>query len=405
MAADMSVGDMAKVRDMSMPDLEPPPGSGFILSADVVGTAFTSGADAGTEVAAPLTHMVQAAVNLPTVAAPATASNFSFDIGTLTISGCIANRYDFVTKFPNPDTNAGVVAVSGYATKLMTPVPKTVNSTGLLGPIPDVIGCVNPITPLPNYLCFYNPGGSGTLDGASTNAMVFPLIPDTGNMGAGGTHPLYLGLCGLTGANCTAADCTPHNFGGGPPPAEFCEQKVFRSGQTINVNVGGGGGYGASSTNFRVDADDGGVRVPTAITITDIKVGSNSLGVTDISAITGFDPAQNLTISFSCDGTGTAGSGCSGSGPFDLAILVGATSDTDRTAFSPGTDFGTLTCIEQVNSKSSFVVPANILQAMLGSQTTGSINLTAMHANAALGTGSQNNLIAVGRGVFGFFNF
>jgi len=406
---DLSVpgGDMAKAgADMTATaDMTDTSGKGFILAADVVGTAFYEPAPDAGESAIPFAHTLASAVQLPEKAGSSDYSDFSFNLNTLKIGGCIANRYSIGTKNPTPDTQtAGVVAISGYNTKALVPVP---TSTVAFAP-PANIACINPVNPLPNYLCFYGtPGHSTGLDGQKVSSVVYPPIAKAS----------YIGLCTANpGIGCSVADCQDLNLG-----APYCEGKLFLNNGVISVAVAGqpSPGYGASVTTWGVgfNPDGGSGAIPQALTLTKITSGTTDVGGSAPVAfgnITALDPAADLTVEFSCDGSATRGSGCAnGAGPFDLVVLNGSTSVNKRYQYSAGTlpNFGTLTCIEQ-RSKSAvdlgdeggkFVIKSAALQAMVGTQTGGSVSLAAMQVKAVLGKG-QTNLQAAGRGVFGFAN-
>jgi len=388
---DLSIpgGDMAKAgADMTAtpPDLLPAKGQGFILAADVVGNAWRESAPDGGETQVSLVHSLAAAVQLPELAGKSTYTDF-FTNGSTVIHGCTANRYS-PTNLPNPDTlTAGTVSITGYNNKVVMPT----GATTAYSPA-ATIACVNLVTPLPNYACLF--GGTTPVSGK-----VFPALT-TGFFGF---------FCSASGG-CLPTDC--QDIGGGT-----CEQKLFVNGNVISIAVAGQAapGYGASLLKWGVGfTPDGGVNgsVPAALTVTKILSGTTEITPASFDSITALDPAQDLTIEFSCDGTNVTGAGCStGAGLFDLAILSGQTSSAPRQRFSNGTvpntpNFGTLTCIEQRSAGTTkFTVNKLALQAMLGSTTGGggSINFAAISAKATLGNG-QTSLQAAGRGSFGFAN-
>jgi hypothetical protein len=200
------------------------------------------------------------------------------------------------------------------------------------------------------------------------------------------------------------------------PAGTFCEQKVLPDGSRVTLSLSGGGGYGAGSATFG-DAVDGGTpieQLPQSITITSVKVGNTEVGgnPASLAGLNGtFDKNQDITISFSCDGNATTGSGCGTLDPFDLVALAGSTSKNPRTAFTNGTEFGVVTCFEQpgaanpANRSSTFTIKAQALQTMLGTQTGGSMQLAVLRVRAAVLPGAGNIKIGgVGRGVFGLIN-
>jgi len=377
---DLSVpGDMAKAPgDMTAipPDLLPGKGSGFFLAADVVGTAWHTVPDAGAETALPLAHTMVTAVQVPLLSAKNDYSDFVSDISVLKISGCFANRYSLGTKNPTPDsTTAGAMSITGYNTKVFVPT-----STGVFSPDAST-ACVNIVTPLPNFACFYGtPGASAQ----RVSTVVYPTV-----------DPVTYGqLCAGAGKVCTVADCL------GTPT--FCEPKLFLPDSIVKVAFAGDGtNYGAFSASYGADS---GTALPQALHVT--KITSGTTDFTSFDTITALDPAQDLSIEFSCDGSATPGSGCTTTGAFDLVVLSAQTSTTKRANFAAGVapDFGVLTCIEQrISGKTKFTVKAAALQTMVGTQTGGSVSFAAMQVSALLGPEARS-FHAAGRGSFGFAN-
>jgi len=455
MAVDMTARDMTAIpQDMAMDMTMPPsPPSAAVIVGDIVGVVHQDVPDGG-EVVLPckaascggvvefLTHRLLPVTNFPMAGgAPSDFSNLNINAGTLTISGCVANRYDLTSAtghHPTPDVNVGTVSLgaismnsvtaSGWnATRFAASAEAPTAQNNVFGlPLPAGATCAVGTSGF--YSCTFK-GAIGTTTpitaaGYHPGAAVFPALPKTPPAG-NPMAPSWLGLCVnftqatpnptacITGtdAACAAclAACDDSKITG------VCEQHLFyptthdadagTGGTTIGVDVPGAAPYGAATKS---------IDVPPGPFVTDIKVGGVAICTSTASApcsmnsLDGhFDATKDLTIDFSCDPANplTAGAGCTTQGPFDLFVMAGATSLHDRGAYS-ASDLkqGTLTCLEQAkNATHSVTVPTAALTAMIGGQSGGAITLNLLRVKGTLGAGT-NELFMAGNGSFVFIN-
>jgi hypothetical protein len=403
---DMGMRDLTVSDDMAVEDMTAPsPPSGAVIIADVVGTFYAPGPDGGavtvgTGGSEVFTHRIVTATNFPMAGGPPSDfSNLMVNAGTLTIGGCVANRYDTASAtghHPSPDVNVGSVKLgnltgSAPATGWESARYALKDAAGNVfsPPLPSSATCTRDATSMA-YGCSFTGSFTGTTAaGVPVSLGVFPAIPKTTWTGA---------LGGM------AADCDEFGHAG------LCEQRLFYltqtvdggvGGTTIGVDVPGGAPYNASTKV---------VNIPDPVTIISIKQGTTTFCgnpaacAAGVGTVTSLDKTKDMTISWSCDGSTTAGGGCSGKGPFELVNMLGLTSTHEKGSFS-GSDAqqGTLTCIEQVHkSDGTMTIPAAAWAAMIGSQAGGAITLNLLRVSAALAQLNPNQLYSAGTGTFVF---
>lgn len=418
MAMDMGMRDMtANAGDMADGSMPSAP-SGEVVVADVVGTAWQAPTtDGGAETPAPFTHIMLTAAQFPMAGgAPSDFSNLTTNTTTLAISGCVANRYDLTSAtghHPTADVNVGSVtlgAVNKGSTvttgwegfRFAAPGPAAQN--GVYGlPLPNSATCtVSSTTGF--YACDFTGTAPTTppitAAGLGTTSVAFPPILQSNwnalcTAFAGSAATLCMAACDNTNPALTSA---------------YCEQRLLYtavptdggvSGSTIGFDVPGGAPYTGATKS---------VNVPGPVYITAIKVGTTAITLTTKTLddlATHIDKTQDLSISFSCDPNdqGTTGAGCmTGATPFDLVSVIGLTSQHPRSSFSAqSAQFGTLSCIEQQKKADATVtIPAAALQAMLGSQTGGSLELNLVHVRGQLAAISPAQLYVGGVGNYAF---
>lgn len=417
-------GDMAVSQDMSAnADMtaNATPGSGQLTLADVVGTVFSPSLPGG---AAPRTHTLVALASLPKIAGtPDPTSNFGV---TPTIHGCSIYRYN-ATNVPGPDGDAGDVTMSGWNDNSTIAVNAT-NGSASASPMASN----SPITcrrvgPLMQYTCFFagtaNPDGGAM--GAKTDDVIFPLFKHRSICVATGatiqTYPdwpaaypcieRYVAVSATTNADI----CPSHN--GQDVITTACEQSpILPLGVSqITQTIAGGADWPATMDTLGNGGGTDGGTSQLAGPLYVISVTSGTTNITGTDPVTkgpslsmadaAINPANDLTINFSCDGSTTVGGGCAGSS--DLIGVLIKTSTSQKTAFSTTTASGVGTCSQPVAVGGTVTVKANQLAALLGGQTGGSwqialVRLTT-HLKSPAGT---HPLLAftAGMGVFGFTN-
>jgi hypothetical protein len=406
---DMGMRDMTVNEDMAVEDMTAPsPPSGAVIIADVVGVFYTPGVDGGAAGTVgsggseAFTHRIVTATNFPVAGGPPSDfSNLMVNAGTLTIGGCVADRYDTANPtahHPSADVDVGTVTLGGLtganpATGWESARYALKDAAGnvFTPPLPDSATCKRDATSM-NYGCaFTGTLGGATAAGVPVSLGVFPAIP----------LATWTGTLGGMAADC---DQTGH--------AGLCEQRLFYltqtvdggvGGTTIGVAVPGGAPYNASTKV---------VNIPAPVTIISIKQGTTTFCGTPaacaagIGTVTSLDKTKDMTVSWSCDGSTTAGGGCSATGPFELVNMLGLTSIHEKGSFT-GSDpqQGTLTCIEQVHkTDGTMTVPAAAWTAMIGSQTGGAITLNLLRVSAALAQLNPNQLYSAGTGSFVFLD-
>ncbi len=406
---DMAMGggaDMSASVDMASQT----PGNGQITLADLVGTAWNG------------------ATPLPRVHTLTTVASFAKFAGTpdpssnLTLgpppTGCTINRYDFTAtppKVPGADADAGNIVMAGYSTMVIG----TDTKTGINSPPQAQITCGRGGM-LNTYNCFYGTmpstdGGSAGM-GALTGDVVYAPLPLAA-----------LGLAACPGSTLI----TP-----GPPPTTYCEQYPIPPGgfAVISETVTGGADYNVGMTPLTKmlgsgkgeDAGAGGL--PDNITIVSVKSGTTE--ISGIDPVDGsippgscpagsalgcqrnldltdamVDQTKDLTIQWSCDGSQTAASGCTG-GDF-LGVLLTTSQNAKGTFSKPqSAKFGVGQCVEAVaKPMATATVKSNQLTALFGGQTGGSMQIAVVRLGVSIAPVTPHLIIfTAGHGRFGFTN-
>ena len=215
----------------------------------------------------------------------------------------------------------------------------------------------------------------------------------------------------------------------------FCEQyPILRNfNSVITQSVAGGADYvkpTPSTEKFGSLDPDSGAPFPDQLTVISVKSGSTEIAGLDpvsgtIPAGTGacpatsingcqnnldiadgmVDPTMPLAIQWSCDGTQTAGAGCTGS---DFVGLLVTTSTNSKGTFSTpqSTKFGVGQCVETVTKTThTATVSAAQMTALVGGQTGGSIQIALVRLVPGIATSGQHIVVyTAGHGQFGFTN-
>lgn len=371
--------DMAMPGDMAMqvtddlsvtpqPDMAVAKGTARILLADVQGNIYNP-ANGGATPVSSNAHVLQTLVTTPKLSLPSDFVETGLSTSPGSIHGCIADRFSLVNladqgvKLPQADEDVGTVVMSGYTAGIAT-------NGVMTGPVPNTILCQRGPAQAPFYGCAFavtNDGGVNQFQGVSPSSLFFPN---------GVSDPIA-------------------------------------NGATISFTAPGGGDY---TTAINVEA----ANVPAALTITSIKKAGTSIGSTNLDAIGTLASTDDLEIQWSCDGSATAGAGCSGTpNPLDLVVVVMLTSGNQRPTFkAPGAqnpNWGQISCFEQTakgatspNGTATVKVPAAAIAAWKGaaSNPNGSYNISIVRVQAGIGFSNGHTVFAAaGQGRFGLNNF
>jgi hypothetical protein len=407
------------ILDMSaVPDLMGMRGNGQITLADLVGTVFSPSLPNGM---APRTHTLLALASLPVLASPPDPSS---DFGMMpAIHGC--NIYNALN-LPGPDGDGGIVAMNGFNTA--TTIAFDGNGSPQ-GPPAHPIACkrVPPPGGVGGYVCYYPSMASPDSGpaGMPTEHVIYPMMPYNVVLKANpGTvvqnipppqgWPYSADACmSRYVPNAQDPSCSPD-------PAncttllQMCEQQPilpFGVAQIAEANTGGADYPATQQTLGNGGGTDGGMnQFPGPLYI--ISVMSGAMNITGTDPVTkgpslsmadgAIDKTKDLTISFSCDGSTTAGSGCTGSG--DLTALLMKVGSGTKTMFGASTVSGVGQCAQPVAGDGAITIKATQLAAMIGGQT-GSIELSLARLAIAINTANAHPLVfTAGMGVFGFTN-
>ncbi len=373
---DLSTQDAA---DGSTPQT---PGTAQLTLADLVGTFITPGAGGG-ETQIPFTHILFPQQSFPQFATADQYIDSDFSSTPGAVHGCLANRYDLTATppvAPTPDENVGVVSYTGYNTFLLGADQNTAG-TALNPPVPGSINCAWGGASLPYYGCIFGAGTSdaGTsVEGQDPKGVIFPPIPKAALGGA----------CSLPGMTAVGNNCEQHPFI--PTTTQLTE------------SVQGGGSFGGSS---KMVPGLGGLPAPVTI----IKV-NNAAPANAQDPLAGIvlDGSADVTITWSCDGSATAGSGCP-TGITGATALVGVfsiASTAPRSQFGITPQYGSAQCVEQAGSATATVtLKKAAIMALMGNQTGGSALVAVAYLNANLGaTMGHNVFFTAGAGNFALLN-
>jgi hypothetical protein len=333
------------------PDAAPTPATAQLLLADVEGTFYIPAAGGG-EQALPFTHLLVPHQSLGMFATAPQYIDPDFSSAAGSVHGCLANRYDIPGgTFPPPDVNAGVVSYTGYATAVF---PADSRSTGAYAPpIPGTIFCGWGGATTPYYSCIFGVGPlmPGSIGGEAPSQVIFPALPSA-----------------VFGGTCPA---------GFTPRGMNCEQQLIAPGTMVTEAVYGGGSYGALSKLVPVA---GGFGAP--VTIINVNGAAPANPFDPFGGLT-LDGSSDVTITWSCDGSATVGSGCptGAAGFLDLAGLLTVVSTNPRSMFSITPAFGSAQCVEQLGAGTVTLRKAAITQ-ILGGQSGGSVMISLVRLSA-----------------------
>jgi hypothetical protein len=358
-----------------------------------------------------------------------TASDPSSDLDLTGFKGCTVNRFT-ATNPPLGDGDAGLVSFSGWNTEDTIAVNKT-NGSFSAGPM----GTNNPINcsrlpPLMKYACFFGSGlntdGGVGAAGALTGNVIFPIMPQRRQCLSTGTnltaapnwpYPTCIERGPIAVQPPAVGEVCPPYMGSAASVAVFaCEQSPINPLGVAQITeklsggadfaatmgkIGNGGGLDGGPTQFPgplyiVKVTSG----TTDITAMgpDLLTGGNGLSFTD-GAI---DTTQALTITFSCDPNNlTKAAACTNN---TLAALLIQTDTGKRSALAGGLPSGVGQCIAKP-PLGEITVSAAQMQALIGTQTGGSIQLGLANLGLAFGSSSSHTLVfTAGMGAFGFTN-
>ncbi len=401
---DMPIQDLSANHDFSMnadlqPDMAMALATAQLTLADIGGTFYRPGASAGTESPVPFAHLLFAQQSLGMFASNPQYIDSDFSTKAGMIHGCTANRYDLATgNLPNPDVDSGIITYTGYATALWSADARTpAAQLAYAPPVPANIVCAWGGASLPFYGCVF--GGPSTdqgasIEGDSPSEAIFPPFPPISPFTATpGTCP-------------TGTDAHTGPFGPGGTTITLCEQHPIPNGQAITESVGGNAqipqGYGPIAA--MTIPISGGLQGP--MTVININGAAPANPGDPLGGAITLDGTTDLTITWSCDGTTTVGSGCPmmAAGFLDLAGLLAVVSTNPRSQFAVTPQYGTAQCAEQLGSGTVTLKKAAI-QQMIGTQTGGSVLLALVRLAAnPQSTMGHNVYLTAGKGYFGFQN-
>lgn len=346
------------------------PATAQVTFLELEGFVFTTGQDGGTNMMTAYESRSSAPVHLlaPTVDLP-TGGTGTQHSDPDPLHGCSWSRYSTTTP-PAGNRNAGVVSFSGY-NNTMTQGYYAANSTKVNGTglVDASITCAYSDT-LKGYSCFYGTDPAAAVT-KNTLGVIFPPAPS-------GTAPFYT------------------------------SQSVLAKGSTVTENIAGSAEFDMIS-KMVTDTPDF------------LKIVKIESGATDITAMaaggdlsfipsTAFDGNNDLKITWSCDGSATAGAGCDIYAGNIVALAI-TTNPMTRglSALNPyPTDYGSATCVDGPNNTThSITVKAQVIKDILTGQTGGSARIVLAHVTATIGSSKLSNarvFFTAGRGRLGFVN-
>jgi hypothetical protein len=348
----------------------------------------------------------------------------SSDLSLSPPSGCTINRFS-ATKPPGPDGDAGAITISGW--NQHTIGVSAVTGTAASGNTMYPITC-NRGGALMDYSCGF--GGMANSDGGgmgmTTDSVIFPLIKHRVVDHMTGGTIINVALPDWPAAfndACIERTCA-QNIMPAPSPAcaglggcdvVCCEQSPLALGTSnITEAIAGGTDYiaGTNMLGHKDDSDAGVTEFPQPVYLVSVTQTGSTTSLAGTDPFTGgpsltmadgaIDVTKALTLSFSCDGSGTVGSGCTGSS--DLVALLVKTSTSKRIAFGSSTATGSAQCISTLPA-GTLTIKAAQLAALVGTQTGGSFQLALARLRLiAAANGSHTVVYSGGMGVFGFTN-
>jgi hypothetical protein len=385
MGQDMSMPDMTQGDMAGGPDMASTPGTAQVFVGDLQGTLWAGASPT------PAVHVLKTVTSFPEVFVDPQFIDADAALGASHIGaqhGCLANRYNFTTTIPQADSNVGAVTFTGYnATTSVAFVPPS--ATPFMPPQPATIVCGWGGQTAPFYACFFGTpgadGGTSSIDGESVGSVIFPPLPG----------PTIQHLFDPTGIS------------------------------TVTINVMGaqsGSTYTAAST-ATIGTGAAGSGPPAALTIISVSVAgtpvTDTLGTGSLlDNMPPLDGTQDVLITYSCDGSATAGSGCSGN-PFDVVLTVITTQLNAKGAApaAPGSPFGLISCFDQANKgatspfgKGVIGVHKEAIAAAFGANPTmasnnGAYNIALIHVKGSpSASGNHTVFFGAGQGNFGFNN-
>ena len=260
------------------------------------------------------------------------------------------------------------------------------------------------------YSCFYGTmpdltdGGSAGMGALTDDVIYAPL----GNPLANNT-PFPADVCSTYFPGSTAIQVGVGAF--------LCEQHpIALAGAVIDETVTGGADFPAPTGQPKMigsgDADGGAGAFPSSPTI--VSVMSGTTNITGTNPLFGpldvgdsvVNKNNDLTITWSCDGSATAGSGCSGTGDF-LGVLIPTSTNTKGSFSTPTvTNFGVGQCVELVRKTgATATVTSAQLKALIGGQTGGSMQIAVVRLGVTVSQSGQHLVVyTAGHGLFGFTN-
>jgi hypothetical protein len=325
---------------------------GQVTVADVSGTVYSDIGDGGEVAVSGNTHILAA-----TAAFPVMASTDQLKEG-VDFHDCTYNRYDLTTSAgakPPADENAGDVTITGYQTSGLVGAAGTTPYS----PVATQISCALGLGAMPTVFdCkFGDKAGSGPL----TENVVFTQ--------SGATEQVL-----ITDSTAITETFTPAAMG-----TTFTDPKAT----TLSAPL---------------------PKPPYIISINGDAT-KHSLGNIVLSK------TSPVTLTWSCDGTATAGGGC----PTGVAGLTELVVLSVETALGPRNQspanrmkFGTAQCVERLELQTyTFTLSAAGQALMLGTQTSGSARLALVHVRTSLPglSGMHPMAFNAGRGQFNLINY
>jgi hypothetical protein len=358
------------------------PATAQITVADVVGTVWVPFNDGGVPLSNPATGQPIPTHSLAVVADfPMVAGADQHSTGT-TLHGCTWNRYNLLPPsaggtgpFPAPNENAGSVNITGYDTGYTLPVDTT---TGNPAPPTD-----------PNVNCSYNAMTMhfdcyfGTDKTKLVSRYIFPTTPfaavpsPTPSPSPGTAPPAWNTDLYKSGFGDPMVDnAVKESFTPSPPPSTYTDARM---------------------TNLT-----GLPKAPHVVTI------NGNASTTELDAIgSKFDGTNDITIVFSCDGTSTAGGGCSLGGISAMLVQTSLGKKWEPQSGANQLRFGTAQCVEADDGTSThtFTLTKQMIADILGSDMNQSIRIVMVRLKANTTVSGMHPFYeTAGRGVFSFLD-
>ena len=365
---DLSVGDLSMMAKSDGGDASAAtPSTGQITVADLVGTAFTSDGSPETNI-----HVLKVVASFPL------KENTSPNQSGTSLNGCSWDRYDVTstTNPPPPNENAGTVDITGFDTVYDIPFL----GSNPAPPMPSTVHCaLDASNSLAQYACTLGTGANAM----SLDDYAFPTIPYA-----------------LAGGAPVAPSPSPS-----PDPGFYNSDLFLRSNSVTEVFTPATGSSFSTANDKTINLT--GVTATTRITPPTVVATTvdGAAGTASLASLEGkLDGTHDITISYSCDGTATPGSGCKVT---EITGLLMQTSLGHKwEAFSGANElrFGVLQCVDATLLSTmafKFTLTKAMIATLVGSDTNQTLSIALVRLNAdQVASGAHSLFMTAGRGQF-----